>query len=220
MRSSLLNLLIKNASQEDLNEIYKMHKERFLISHAKYSVKHYKSTDLERAFVTQQGVQYYRFPNNVSMPLNRMGKVYTYQTWMMRGLSPEEETKCLDAMERALHEGLTSKKGAAKIGAIVSAMRERKDMTIHTELLYNFLAVQYIRFDEDPEQINQDVHEQKIREFKHEVEVDGNHGFFFAMRELKTLLKHLDMSEAEWKLFFTESLTKQEALSQWLSKLV
>lgn len=212
----LISLLLRFTN---IDTVYKNNREKFLQAHARDSVKHYKAGDLEKAFITQEGVQYYRFPKSLSMGLNRIGMVQTYITWMCRGIAPVEQDMLIDAAEKALTEGLTKGKGAAKIGAILHEMRQRREMTVHTELIYNFLAIQYIREGEDPEKVAQDIHDQKIKEFKQEVEVHGNTGFFFAMPELKTLLKHLSISEPEWELYWNDSTVKQAALKKWTKSI-
>ena len=68
----------------------------------------------------------------------------------------------LDEAEKALMTCMIDKKGFAKIGFILTQIRERKTMVIHTELLYNFLAVQVIRQDEQAEHFNNAIHLEKI----------------------------------------------------------
>jgi len=202
-----------------IDKLFAVNREKFLQAYARDSVRHYKTADLEKAFVTHGGIQYYRFPKSMSMPINRIGKVQNYIAWMARGLSAEEHDRILDVMEKVLMDGLAVKKGAAKIGAMIQEMRDRKNMTVHSELIYNFVAIQYIRQDENPEIISQDIHSLKIKELKAEAETYGNTGFFFHMPELKGVLKHLDISEDQWKLFWNVSIKRQEALKAWSKSL-
>lgn len=215
MINRIIRWLVRQASMATIDQLYAENREKFLRAYARESVKHYRADALDKAFVTHEGIQYYRFPKHLSMPLERIGKVQSYISWMARGLSPAEQDRILDTMEKVLVDGLTKNKGAAKIGALIEEMRDRKNMTVHTELIYNFLAIQYIRQDENPEVINHDMHSLKIQEMKDEVEKHGNTGFFFAIPELKPLLKHLDISEEGWNYFWNESVRRQLALKEF-----
>ncbi len=144
-------------------------------SHPITSIPHSK---LEKCFTDSLGIHYYKFPEAMSLPIERFGKLQEFMMWMSAGLTSNELDLLLDEADKALTAGLTQGKNASKIGFVLSQIRERKSMVIHTELLYNFLAVQVIREDEKPEHFNNAIHLEKIEQFKLETANGKTYDFF------------------------------------------
>lgn len=174
------------------------------------SIPHSK---LELCFTDSKGKKYYKFPEDMSLPLERFGKLQEYMMWMSAGLTSNELDLLLDEADKALTEGLTQKKNASKIGFIISQIRDRKSMVIHTELLYNFMAVQTVREDESAEVVNNAIHLEKVDQFKEETK-SGKTYFFFHSLGLKKLNDLFNMSEAEWNKFWEESKELQRVLKE------
>lgn len=174
------------------------------------SIPHSK---LEICFTDSNGAKYYKFPEAMSLPIERFGKLQEFMMWMSAGLTSAELDTLLDEADKALTSGLTSGKNASKIGFVLSQIRERKNMVIHTELLYNFLAVQVIREDEPTEHFNNAIHLEKIEQFKRET-AEGKTYDFFLRIGLKKLNDLFNMSEAEWTQFWGESLAAQKVLQE------
>lgn len=168
---------------------------------------------LELCFTDSKGKKYYKFPEDMSLPLERFGKLQEYMMWMSAGLTSNELDLLLDEADKALTEGLTQKKNASKIGFIISQIRDRKSMVIHTELLYNFMAVQTVREDEAAEVVNNAIHLDKVNQFKEETK-NGKTYFFFHSLGLKKLNDLFNMSEAEWNKFWEESMELQRVLKE------
>src|SRR3990167_5295698 len=129
------------------------------------SIPHSK---LELCFTDSCGCKYYKFPEAMTLPVERFGKLQEFMMWMSAGLTSTELDTLLDEADKALMSGLTTGKNASKIGFVLTQIRERKTMVIHTDLLYNFLAVQVIREDEQAEHFNNAIHLDKIEQFKKE----------------------------------------------------
>lgn len=176
----------------------------------KTSIPHAK---LEYCFSDSLGVKYYKFPESMSLPLERLGQLQKYMMWMSSGITSSELDKLLDEADKALTDGLTQKKNAAKIGFILTEIRDRKNMVIHTELLYNFLAVQVIREDEAAEFYNNSIQLEKVERFKAET-AKGNTYDFFLRIGLKKLNVLFSMSEQEWNKYWDESIQQQKALTE------
>ena len=172
------------------------------------SIPHSK---LEKCFTDSTGRTYYKFPEAMSLPIERLGKLQEFMMWMSAGLTANELDLLLDEADKALTAGLTQGKNASKIGFVLSQIRDRKNMVIHTELLYNFLAVQVIRDDEATEYFNNAIHLEKIEQFKKET-ADGKTYDFFLQIGLKKLNDLFNMSEAEWNQFWGDSLEAQRLL--------
>jgi len=174
------------------------------------SIPHAK---LELCFTDSKGIKYYKFPENMTLPLERFGKLQEYMTWMASGISPDEIDMLMDKADKALTEGLLQKKNAALIGFIISEIRNRKGMVIHTELLYNFLAVQVIRQDEAPEVYSNSIQMKKVEQFKEETKNGKTYDFFLRIG-LKKLNALYNMSEAEWSRLWEESIQAQRLLKE------
>jgi len=183
---------------------------------------------MEKAFIDSNGFQYYKVSNSMDLPIERKGKLNTYLMWMNMGLGnfivEKKDGKqvqyleldlILDAIEEALNKGIKSKGQAALIGTLINEIRERKNLVIHTELLYNLLAVQWIRQDEKPDTFDEEIHIQKINQFKYEVS-QSNSYFFFATTLLNELLPFLKITEQEWNEYWELSIAKQTALREFL----
>ena len=174
------------------------------------SIPHSK---LELCFTDSNQMKYYKFPENMSLPIERFGKLQEFMMWMSAGLTSSELDILLDEADKALIGGLATGKNASKIGFVLTQIRERKTMVIHTELLYNFLAVQVIREDEATEYFNNAIHLEKIEQFKEETKNGKTYDFFLRIG-LKKLNDLFNMSEAEWMRFWGESLEAQRVLSE------
>lgn len=176
----------------------------------KTSIPHAK---LEYCFSDSLTAKYYKYPESMSLPLERFGKLQEYMMWMSSGITATELDALLDEADKALTEGLLQKKNASRIGFILSEIRDRKNMVIHTELLYNFLAVQVIREDEDPEFFNNSIQMQKVERFKEETKNGKTYDFFLRIG-LKKLNDLFNMSEQEWNKLWDESIQQQKALKE------
>jgi len=184
--------------------------QKYMASEQSTPVSH--STLIKRMIDTE-GVQYYGFPDGMALPVERLGKMKEYLMYMSAGLSQDELNKLLDVMDGCLTEGIMQKKNAAKIAAAIGEIKRRQNMVIHTELLYNFLAVQLIREDEPIDTFSHDLQDEKVRQFKIEVAA-GNSYFFFQQPELNLVTKLLKMSPEEWSHAWLESLIQQESLNE------
>lgn len=182
----------------------------FLSKQVITSIPHSK---LELCFTDCNGKKYYKFPESMSLPIERFGKLQEFMMWMSASLTGQELELLIDEAEKALMTAMTDKKGFAKIGYVLTMIKERKTMCVHTELLYNFLSVQVIREDEKPEFFNNAIHLEKIDQFKKET-ADGKTYDFFLRIGLKKLNDLFNMSEAEWNQFWGESLEAQRLLME------
>ena len=174
-------------------------------------------SQLEYAYTDGAGQRYYRFPDTMHLPIERFGKMKEFMMWMASGITPAELDKLIEFGENALEEGMKAKgsKSAGKIGWLLQELRDRRKLIIHTELLYNFLACQWVREDEDPTLFSNEIQMQKVEQFKQEV-AGKDSFFFFQQRELKIVYDRLNLSQAEWTAYWEDSLIKQLALKEML----
>lgn len=197
------------------DELWKLHREDFLkILSAERKPLHL--TSLSYAFVDSNGKKYFRFPKDVTLPGERFGKLNEYVTFISKGLTAEEDILLDESIERLLEAGIgKSQKNVSAIGAILQERKKRRSLVIHTELLYNLMAVQLIREDESTESFDNDIQMQKVMMFK-QMTKEGSTYFFFQKQELNRLSNLSGMSQSEWDQYWEESLIQQKALPQAL----
>jgi hypothetical protein len=172
--------------------IWKLFGKWMLSQHLKSSKKSIALSDLEFAFIAPDGMKYYRFPANVQMPFVRLSKQQEYLIYLSSALSSNELEMICEHMDKALTDGLTNGKNAAKIGSLVSQIRERKTKCVHTELMINMLALTFIREDEQPAIFDNEIQMQKVEMFLNEA--DKIDSFFFHLPELTILLDSLNLT--------------------------
>ena len=205
---------------KDLKEIWAKHKTdfvQFFIDES--SNKRIKSENLEFRFNDSNGKIYYGFPDSLPLPIERWGKARDFLSWMAIGLSPEEFTELIEAAEKNWVSHLKTGKNAARVGYIFEELKTRRNNVLHTELLYNYLAIQLVREDEDPVVFNNEIHLEKVEQFKKETS-KGNHYFFFQVPELKKLHELWNFNQEEWERYWIESTTKQKLLKKILQTIL
>lgn len=132
--------------------------------------------NLTFAFFDLKGNAYYKFNKDMALPMARLGKMYEYMMWLSSGVTGDELNSLLDYADKALTEGIKNTKNAAKIGFIISELKDRKNMVVHPELFYNIIAVQIIRGDESITEFNNEIQMQKVEAFK---KLDTHNDTFF-----------------------------------------
>lgn len=163
---------------------------------------------MEYCLVDLQGKKYYSFPESLALPLERLGKIEEFKIWMASGLHEETINLICDQMEKILSEGIKDGKGTANIGMLIAELRDRQKMALPIELFYNYLAIQLIREDENPEVYNNQIHLEKIYALKELNEQTG--GFFFGLKELNQLQRLLNMSASEWNEYWQNSIIQHQ----------
>ena len=159
-------------------------------------------------------------PKEYGLPVERLGKLYFYTELLFKGLSAAEDEAIDNAIESNLEAGLKNvkNKSAAKIGALIMERKKRRGIILHHELIYNIIAVQWIREDENPSVFNNEIQVQKVDQFQKESEAGNTHPFFQAP-ELRQLNSFLQMSSEEWVASLNDSKMKAEVLKEALKIL-
>lgn len=192
--------------------IYKIIWNLFSKGLIKYYVKSqnipYKYSDLEYRFTDSNGKRYYGMPEKMSISEDRWAKLQEFLIWLSNGLTAESLNMLLDKADKHLEDGVVKmaenkRPNAIKLAAIMNEIRTRQDMIRPNELLYNILAVQLIREDEDPMLFNNKIHMEKVIQFEDERELGNN--FFFALPEFKILWRFQNFTEEQWTEYFKAS---------------
>lgn len=201
----------------NIQKLWATHRSEFIRLLYDEQPKPITHSGLEQRYMDKQGRFYYGWPTDGAIPIERYGKVLDYMQYMTKGLTAHEDDKMDDAISSALEDGLRDqkKKSAARIGVIIEERKKRRSMCIHTELIYNYLAVQWARQDEDPNVFDNEIQMQKVETIKEENK-NGAVGFFFQQKELKKLRDLLEMSKEDWQLSMNEYQIQEKRLSELL----
>ena len=160
---------------------------------------------------------YYRFPKEVNMPLERFAMSMSLLERLSSGLSGSEMEKILNEMEKALAAGLSNPKTAALMGAYIHVIRERQNTVIHRDLLLNIAATWIIRNDENPAEINPDIHQQKLTLFE-QLSKGGAHDFFYSLG-IEPLMPLFNISAQEFQTLWEYNIAEQRKLHEALRQL-
>ena len=153
--------MIFRKKQPDLKQIWKDHRDELLKLYAA-EVPQGDKVSMDKALVDLDGKVYYRFTGSSTIiPLERMGKMQDFLTMMSAGLDEKELTALIDVANGELAMALAGKKAdVIKIGAVLNQIKERQQMILHDQLMWQFMAVQLVREDEPPAKFIQKINQQ------------------------------------------------------------
>lgn len=170
-------------------------------------------------FTGNDGMNYFKFPSNMVLPLERLANLKMLYSWLSSGISGEEMQSIIEIMKKSLHEGLGQPDATARIATMINVLEERIKFSFHLELYYNIVATLAIREDESPEVYNNDIQMQKVKAFK-DLTANGGTYFFFQEKLSETPINLSAISEAEWASLVVESEMWKLQLKQiqdWLN---
>jgi len=175
-----------------------------------------KGTDF--AFVDLQGRKYYRYVDDMDIPVIRKGRIQLFLTELSRGLDGKETAMFLDNMESQLEAALSQPKNVANVSKylaslmhLVGEMKLRKDNILHPTLLMDMAAILYIREDENPFEFDQALHNKKVETFTSDVSTRLGLYHFFVLARLDAYIPYLPELKQDFKGFYQYLVTKIEA---------
>ena len=166
---------------------------------------------------THGGYNYYRFPKETNMPLERFSMSMSLLERLSSGLSGTELEMILTEMEKDISLGLSNPRNAARVTTYIHVLRERQSTIIHRDILLNIAATWLIRDDENPSIINPDIHQKKLEAFE-EMCKEGAHDFF-TRAGIDPLLPLLTMSPEDFKILWEHNIQLQRQLLETISQL-
>lgn len=170
---------------------------------------------LDKAFVDLDGKQYYRFSPALSeLPMERIGKMQDFLLMMGTGLDEEELNSLMDVCEEQL--ALAMSGGKCKfsiIGAAFNEIRNRQNMLLHHKLLYQYMAVQFVREDEPKNHFVPHIQNEKVKAMEALVHHNGDYNFFL-MPELKAVSVWLASTPEEWETHYQSSIREIDRLKR------
>lgn len=164
------------------------------------------------AFKDDDGHSYYRFPSPELIGLNRLFKIQDFMTWMVRGLTQDNVKEIADRIEDLAMDGITKGKNGAKIVVLAHELKDRNERCVPVEIVYNYLACFYVREDENPDIVNEQVQKEKVVAFKKSAESGNADGFFFALPEYKRICELLSTTNNSWESIVQESVEQMERM--------
>lgn len=167
-------------------------------------------------FFDLEGNGYYEYPSTIYLPMSRLAKLQEYLMWISAGVSGDELDGMLKKADKALSDGVKNGKGAAVIGFIIQELMDRKNMVIHEELFYNFIAAQLIRHDESPTQFNNEIHLQKVESFKAMNKKDDT--FFLIIQEYLKVLNLSNITKDDLDKLLAEANQRSAAMKKVLQR--
>jgi len=212
-------MMIFKKKQPDLKAIWKEHREELLKLYAA-EVPQGDKISMEKALVDLDGKVYYRFTGSSTIiPLERMGKMQDFLTMMSAGLDEKELTALIDVANGELALALAGKKAdVVKIGAVLNQIKERQQMILHDQLLWQFMAVQLVREDEPAAKFVQKIHDEKVEALQ-KLYWEKSDTSLFTMPELKMLNDMLKCSPDDWELLLVNSVRERSKLKRMISLL-
>lgn len=202
---------------KSFQSIFAKHRNEFLKCYAADTYKPLTHAELVKRFVDSSGKQYYGFPKDMMFPVERFGQLKMFMSYIAKGLTPEEDEKIDDAISKAHLTEKNPDKLNIRVAGLLAERQRRRTFGFHTELFYNYIAVQLVREDEPVEVFDNDIHKQKVLQFKEEAKKKESTWHFFQLPEFKKLNDMLRLSQDEWNQSYEESMLLQESLSQILN---
>lgn len=200
-----------------LSLIWSRFKRKFLALHHEDLCRESKYA-MEWAHTDSKGRTYMRFTKG-DLPLERVGKMQDYMDLMSSGLSESELDELVTVADNELALAFAGKKAnMSKVGWVFTEIRDRRKMVLHGELLYNFLAVQYIRDDEPVNEFVEWIHREKVEQFKEDNKNSSTY-FFFQVPELKLVNDFLKFTETEWNEHWQNCQRQQEQMKKKIALL-
>jgi hypothetical protein len=211
--------MIFRKKQPDLKQIWKDHRDELLKLYAA-EVPQGDKVSMDKALVDLDGKVYYRFTGSSTIiPLERMGKMQDFLTMMSAGLDEKELTALIDVVNGELAMALAGKKAdVIKIGAVLNQIKERQQMILHDQLMWQFMAVQLVREDEPPARFIQKIHDEKVESLQQLYYQHPDYAFF-QTPELKLLNELLRCSPQDWETLLLSSIRERDRLKKMLSYL-
>jgi hypothetical protein len=189
--------------------LFNLFKEDFLRFAFDSQAKPIDFENLEMKFIDSNGKKYYSFSNDDDIPLLRKGRLETHLKELQMGLSSGNIDEILNYMERALNKGQSP--DIAKIGHAIVEIRNRKNLLIHPEIMFNLVSVLYIREDETPGKIDEEIHAQKVDQFKKDSQ-GGLYDFFYNSG-LSVYIPYIESLKNDWMEFWEAQKARVEAFS-------
>ncbi len=153
---------------------------------------------LQFEFKDENGRKWYTFSDEQDMPLARLAAQQTHLQYLASGLTGSMFKDAMDVLDECLSSG---KIGNA--GAVIHDLRETPKKVLNLHALINVIAVNYVRSDEEPNEVNESIHQDKCNWMLEQVEQGS---FFLSHPSLIKSLSPFNLSSKQLIHSLEESL--------------
>jgi hypothetical protein len=193
--------------------LFKLFEKQFL---KYYFNQQSRKPDMEKIFVDSNGIQYYTFKDRFSIPIMRFQEMEKRVMLLQHSLSDRNIDLFCDAMEKALNKGKNT--DIATIGHLVKELRSRKEILLNEDMMFDLVALWYIKEGEDTSKVDEVLHAEKIAQFKKD-SVGGLYDFFY-QAGLKTYLPYLEDLKDDFNEFIMMSNIKLKAIERQMTDYI
>ncbi len=178
--------------------------------------RHPHDHKLVEAFVDSNGVKYFKYKDRFNMPVVRLGALQDFLFQLSRKIDKGEMELFIKAMNMLITNAVASLthadkavKHLARLQTTLDDMELREKEILHPELMFDVVAVNFIREDENPAQYDEVVHAEKVEQFKKD-SAGGLYDFFYSSSTME-YFPGLELLREDYQELWDYSKTKQSA---------
>jgi len=120
---------------------------------------------LKAEFKDENGRWWYTFADEQDIPLIRLAAQQTHLQYLASGLTGQSFTDAMDLLTECL-----AKNEIVNAGVVIHDLKETPKKILNLHALINVIAVNYVRSDEEPNEVNESIHQQKCNWMLDQVE--------------------------------------------------
>lgn len=149
-------------------------------------------SQMQFEFIDSNGMRYFRYIENDSMPLERMEMLQIILLEMDNRINYEDLDNFTDTALQLLNNE-KSKTRLTDISHLLMALKARRQCLYEPDLMFKLCAALYVREDQDPTKWDEEIEKEKVEQFKKDA-AGGLHDFFYSRGLAKYLptFKHLE----------------------------
>jgi len=141
---------------------------------------------LKAEFTDENGRWWSTFSDEQDMPLIRLAAIQTHMQYLASGLTGQTFNAAMELLTECL-----AKNEIVNAGVVIHDLKETPKKILNLHSLINIIAVNYVRSDEDPNEVNESIHQQKCNWMLEQIE-EGS--FFLSHPSLIKSLNPFNLS--------------------------
>ena len=141
---------------------------------------------LKAEFTDENGRWWSTFSDEQDMPLIRLAAIQTHMQYLASGLTGQTFNAAMELLTECL-----AKNEIVNAGVVIHDLKETPKKILNLHSLINIIAVNYVRSDEEPNEVNESIHQQKCNWMLEQIE---NGSFFLSHPSLIKSLNPFNLS--------------------------
>ena len=141
---------------------------------------------LKAEFTDENGRWWSTFSDEQDMPLIRLAAIQTHMQYLASGLTGQTFNAAMELLTECL-----AKNEIVNAGVVIHDLKETPKKILNLHSLINIIAVNYVRSDEEPNEVNESIHQQKCNWMLEQIE-EGS--FFLSHPSLIKSLNPFNLS--------------------------